>query len=278
VLPYADLHSHTTASDGALSPEALTALAARRGVRVLAVTDHDTTSGLERAAEGARSAGISLVTGIEISAFHTREVHILGHFIDPVHPGLLAALSRRAEERRARVREIAARLDRVGAPIDADALLAEAAARSTNVGRPHIARALLAAGHVATVEEAFRTYLGRDGSAYVPVPRFEAASAIALVHDAGGAATLAHPGIEGIDDHLPALADSGLDGLEIRHPAHDGERVARYAGLAGLLRLCPTGGSDFHGPDGPPWPGDHTVGPETLAALRARAPRPFDLA
>jgi predicted metal-dependent phosphoesterase TrpH len=278
LAPYADLHSHTTFSDGALSPEALTALAARRGVRVLAVTDHDTTAGLSRAAAGARAAGIALVTGIEISAHFTREVHILGHFIDPEHPALLAALARRAEERRERVREIAARLATAGVPIDADALLEAADGQAANVGRPHVARALLARGHVATLDEAFRLYLGRDGLAYVPVPHLDAAVAIALIHDAGGAASLAHPGIEGIDAHLPALADAGLDGLEIRHPAHDAERVARYAGVAGLLRLCPTGGSDFHGPDGPPLPGDHTVGADSLAALRARAPRPFDLA
>lgn len=276
--PYADLHSHTTFSDGALTPEALTALAARRGVRVLAVTDHDTTAGLTRAAAGARAAGLTLVTGIEISAHWTREVHVLGHFIDPEHPALLAALAQRATERQARVREIGARLASAGVPIDVDALLAEVAGQAGNVGRPHVARALLAAGHVASLDEAFRIYLGRDGLAYVPVPRLDAPTAIALIHDAGGTASLAHPGIEGIDEQLPALVEAGLDGLEIRHPAHDADRVSRYAGLAGLLRLCPTGGSDFHGPDGPPYPGDHTISAEGLAALRDRAPRPFDLA
>jgi len=277
-VPYADLHSHTVFSDGALTPEALTALAARRGVRVLAVTDHDTTAGLARAAARARAAGVTLVTGIEISAHFTREIHILGHFIDPENPPLLTALSRRAVERQERVREIAARLASAGVPIDVDALLAEVAGQAANIGRPHVARALLAAGHVASLEEAFRIYLGNDGAAYVPVPRLDASTAIALIHGAGGTASLAHPGIEGIDEHLPALVDAGLDGLEIRHPAHDAGRIARYAGLAGLFRLCATGGSDFHGPDGPPYPGDHTISAEGLAALRDRAPRPYDLA
>ena len=268
-----DLHSHSTCSDGALSPEALLACAAGRGLRVLALTDHDTMRGVRDAATAARAHGVSLVSGVEISAWFEQEIHILGYFLDPDHGPLTTALDLRAERRRARVFEIAALLAELGAPVDPDAILANAA--QANVGRPHIARALLAAGHVQTMDEAFHRFLGRNGGAYVPASRIPAGDAIALIHDAGGAAVWAHPGVEGMDRSLPALAALGLDGLELRHPAHDATAVSRYAGLCGLWGLCPTGGSDYHGSERPHLPGDFGISEAGLAQLQARAPRPY---
>lgn len=275
---HADLHSHTDASDGLLPPDELVRLAAGRGVRALAVTDHDTTAGLHRAADAGRALGLEIVSGIEISAWLEREVHILGLFIDPDDAPLQRAMNERAESRRERVREIAARLTELGAPIDAERILLDARGRAGNVGRPHIARALVAAGHVATMDEAFRRFLGRDAAAYVPIARLDARDAIALVHGAGGVASLAHPGIEGIDPLIPGLAADGLDALEIRHPAHSAEATSRYAGLVNLLRLEASGGSDFHSHEGAPRPGDHGIGETSLERLRARAPKPFVLA
>lgn len=271
---YADLHSHTLASDGALAPAALVALAASHGVRALAVTDHDTTAGLDEAAAAAAELGLELISGIEISAWHVKELHILGHFFDPSHEGLRVAMQTRAQQRRERVHEIAARLAVLGAPVDPEAILQ--ARTHGNVGRPHIARALLAAGHVATMDEAFQRYLGRDGAAYVPAGRISAEEAVGLIHDAGGVASLAHPGVEDIDAHIPALAAVGLDALEIRHPAHEAERVSRYAALAAHLHLDATGGADYH--EKPPLPGDHGISRGGLERLRARASKPFGFA
>lgn len=275
---HADLHSHTTTSDGTLSPEALVALAAAQDLRCLAVTDHDTTGAVRAAARAARSHGLQIVAGIEISAWLGHEIHILGLFVNPDDPTLTQVMAGRALQRQERVREIAARLTALGCPIDAEAIVAEAGGRASNVGRPHVARALVAAGHVGHVEEAFRRFLGRDAPAYVPSKPLEARAAIELIHGAGGVASLAHPGIEDIDDQIPTLADFGLDAIEIRHPAHDADRVSRYAGIAGLLRLDASGGADFHTLEGQPRPGDHGIGPEALERLRARAPNPFSLA
>lgn len=275
---HADLHSHTTASDGTLSPGALVALASANGVRVLAVTDHDTTAGIAEAAGAARTAGLTLVPGIEISADLEHEIHILGLFVDPNDVALRAAMVHRAAARRDRVRAVGERLAALGAPIDVEAVLAETAGREGNIGRPHLARALIAAGHVETMEEAFRRFLARDGAAYVAATPLPAAEAIALIHGAGGVASWAHPGIEALDHRLPELVASGLDALELRHPAHDAERIARYAGLAGVHGLALSGGADFHGLDGATRPGDHGVGEAALDALRARAANPFVLA
>jgi predicted metal-dependent phosphoesterase TrpH len=249
-----------------------------QGVRCLAVTDHDTTGAVQAAARAARPHGLEIVPGIEISAWLGHEIHILGLFVDPDDATLAQVMAGRAIQRQERVREIAARLAALGCPVDAEAIVAEAGGRAANVGRPHVARALVAAGHVGHAEEAFRRFLGRDAPAYVPSTPLDARAAIELIHGAGGVASLAHPGIEDIDAQIPILADFGLDALELRHPAHDAERVSRYAGLAGLLRLDTSGGADFHSLDGQARPGDHGVGAEAVDRLRARAPRPFSLA
>jgi hypothetical protein len=276
---YADLHSHTSTSDGALSAEALVELAARHGVRALAVTDHDTTGAVRAASVAAREhSSVEIIAGIEISAWFIHEIHILGLFVEPDEPALALAMTRRVLERRDRVREIAARLATMGVAIDPEAIVAEASGRAANVGRPHVARALLAAGHVATVEEAFCRFLGREAPAYVPVARLDASEAISLIHGAGGVASLAHPGLENLDAHIPDLAALGLDAIEVRHPAHDPERVLRYASMAGLLGLLATGGADFHEMQSPYRPGDQGVSAETLSRLREKARAPPRLA
>lgn len=265
-----DLHAHSTFSDGELDPVALVHLAARRGVRVLALTDHDTMAGVASAHEAAVAQGIELVPGVEMTVWHRHEVHLLAYFIDPDDAAFARLLEVRSASRRDRVREIAARLETLGAPIDADAVLA--ACKDGNVGRPHLARALIAAGHCHDANEAFDRFLGRDGRAYVPASHLPIAEAMDAVHQAGGVAVLAHPGVEKIDESLPELAGLGLDGLEAHHPAHGFADTARYLGVCQLYGLKATGGADFHGHPGAAPPGAFGISVPGFEALRNLRP------
>lgn len=263
-----DLHAHTTRSDGELSPTQLVELAAHAGVEALAITDHDTTAGLTEAHSVAATRGIRIVNGIEISAWHGREIHVLGFFVDPTNEALRAVVAQRHSDRRVRIREIADRLDALGRPIDIDEVL-EAA--TGNVGRPHVARALVAAGHVTHYNDAFRLYLGRDRPAYVPSSQLAVADAIALTHQAGGVAVIAHPALEGIDDAFECFVEAGLDGIEARHPAHTSSDFSRYRRIALRLGICTTGGSDFHHLAGRAYPGACGIDRAGLALLEARS-------
>jgi 3',5'-nucleoside bisphosphate phosphatase len=195
----------------------------------------------------AREAGLELVPGIEISAVAGgRDVHMLGYFIDIGSAPLGDFLARQRRDRLRRVREMGERLAALGAPVDVAPIAADAA-RGRSVGRPQIADALVSAGHVRTRNEAFDRFLQSGGPAYVPRQGASPEEVIRIVHDAGGLASLAHPGVSRRDDLLPALADAGLDALEARHSDHDAATEARYRALARDLGILVTGGSDFHG-------------------------------
>lgn len=270
-----DLHMHSTWSDGTLTPQQLVAAAAKRGVRTIALTDHDTTDGVADARLAGEDVGVSVITGIEISAWlpdpapRGREVHILGWFVDPTHPELAATTRRQATARLRRAEAICARLTDLGVPLDPAPIIDAA---HGNVGRPHIARALVAAGHVPTVSLAFDRYIGNSGPAYVALERIHAHDAIALVHAAGGVAAIAHPGVDGLTDAIPDLAAAGLDAVEVDHPAHNRATRDRLRGLAARHDLVPTGGSDFHRPEGPIGLGHHGVSDRVLATLLDRRP------
>jgi predicted metal-dependent phosphoesterase TrpH len=243
-----DLHLHTTCSDGTLSPETLVAEAARVGITVLAVTDHDTVAGLPEAEAAAAARGLRLVPGIEITTVNgSADVHLLAYFVDRASPRLAALLARLRDERLARGAEMVDRLRAAGAPIG-DAALADAAASSRSIGRPQIARALVAAGHAASVDDAFERFLSPGRAAYVPHRGPSPADAIATVTAAGGLASLAHPGLLQHDDWIPGLAADGLSALEAYHSSHDAQTCGRYVRLASSLGLLVTGGSDYHGP------------------------------
>ncbi len=268
--PYpVDLHAHSTCSDGALAPSAVVRLAVESGVKALALTDHDTVEGLAEARVVASDCGLELVDGVEISCWYGREIHVLAYFVDPDDPHLRATLAERKAARLERAHAMGDRLARLGAPIDVKKLIASA---EGNVGRPHVARALLDAGHVRTFDEAFTRFLGRDAPGYVAPSRFESADAITLIHEWGGVAVLAHPGVEGIDDSLLRLVEMGLDGIEVVHPAHDEGQRRKYRRLAERYGLVATGGSDFHGPNESYRPGTCGVGLDTLEALQRRRP------
>jgi predicted metal-dependent phosphoesterase TrpH len=220
------------------------------GLSIISITDHDTTGGSDAACAAARDAGVQLVPGIEISAIADgRDLHVLGYFIDTAAGPLRAFLDRQREDRVRRVAAIGDRLSALGCPIDVAPILA-AAARGRSVGRPQIAGALTDAGHVRTREEAFKRFLEFGGAAYVPRVGPSPADVIAIVHAAGGIASLAHPGLTPRDHLIAPLAAAGLDALEAGHSDHDAATEGRYRALAADLGLMVTAGSDFHGDSG----------------------------
>ncbi len=268
-----DLHSHTTASDGQHSPQELVTLAASAGVTVLAVTDHDTVAGLAEAGKAARPLGMELVAGIELSAFvHKREVHILGHFVNPDFPELASYEVRLRRERQERMVRMVERLRGMGFPVRMEQV--EAIAGDAQLGRRHLARVLGERGWCVVVKEAFDRFLGSGKPGWVERFKLEGAEAIQLIHRAGGTATLAHPGSSKLERYdIQQLARVGLDGLESLHSDHNPSVRERYQKFAREFDLVPTGGSDFHGEQVTPGrrPGDSTTPPENLARLRARA-------
>jgi 3',5'-nucleoside bisphosphate phosphatase len=270
-----DLHLHTTASDGTLTPSELVFQARAAGLAVISITDHDTTAGSDAARPFAREAGIRLIPGIEISAVADgRDVHVLGYFIDSAASSLRAFLDRQRADRIHRVAEMGERLSALGCPIDIAPILA-AAGRGRSVGRPQIAEALIGAGHVQTRDEAFDRYLAFGGSAYVPRLGTAPADVVAIIHEAGGIASLAHPGVSARDQLIAPLAAAGLDALEVIHSDHDAAAEARYRALAAELGLLVTGGSDFHGEGGHRVSrfGTISLTAEEFAALAAAARR-----
>jgi hypothetical protein len=243
-----DLHSHTTVSDGALSPTELVLLAAGSGIAMLAITDHDAVDALEEA-RAAAPPGLEILAGAELTVHVAdREAHILAYGIDVHSPALRAALHELARRRVERAREIVRRLQALGLEIEFDDVAAASGAGT--IARPHVARALVDRGHVASLDEAFRRWLGRHGPAFVPKQALAPREAFDLIKDAGGVSSLAHPGTFRHDDLIPLLVEAGLEALEVRHTEHSAARARHYAALARDLDLLPTGGSDFHGTPG----------------------------
>ncbi len=243
-----DLHTHTTASDGRCTPAELVARASAAGVDVLSVTDHDTLAGSVPAAAACRAAGIEFVTGIEITAARDDiDVHTLGYFVDIGSPALAVFLAQQRSRRIDRVREMIDRLGVLGIALDADAILKPGQDdRSRAVGRPWIARALVQTGHVATTDQAFDRWLSRGRPAYVPRIAATPEEVIGRIHEAGGIASVAHPGLLRRDEWLPQLAEAGLDAIEAYHIDHDAAATKRYLDLADRLAVAVSGGSDYH--------------------------------
>ena len=243
-----DLHTHTIASDGTLRPCELVAAAARRGVRVLAVTDHDSTNGLAEAIETARQhPPLTIVPGIEINCdVEGAEIHILGYYMDYEAAWFQDFCRAQREERRARVRRTVERLADLGLPIDVERVFA--LVQEGSAGRPHVARVMLERGYVKSVREAFDRYLAAGRPAHVPRRKLTPEDAVRLLRKAGGVPVFAHPGLADRDELVPSLVAAGLMGIECYYSEHSPAQRGAYLDLCREHGLIATGGSDFHGP------------------------------
>jgi len=243
-----DLHSHSTASDGERSPTAVADAAHRAGLAAIALTDHDTLDGVPELLRAASKIGLRVVSGCEFSVQAPwGEMHLLGYFLPPDSPPLNQFLVDARAGRRERGRKMISRLQALGVSVGFDELLD--AAGGGAVGRPHVARALFRAGHVSSVNDAFDRYLGRGRPAYVEKELPTLRVVADLVHGVGGVVSAAHLKDRGTRPVLRRFKEDGLDAVETRHPAHDGDQRARLTSLALELGLRRTGGSDWHGED-----------------------------
>jgi 3',5'-nucleoside bisphosphate phosphatase len=277
-----DLHSHTTESDGTLTPEGLIEAAKSAGLEALAITDHDTFAGYELARAYADASGVRLIRGIELStkmdAGDRRTVHLLGYFLngEPASD-FVAWLKGMQESRRDRNRRLATRLQSMGIDIRIEEV--EALGRNM-AGRPHFARLMVSKGYVANYREAFDRYLDQSAPGYVDREEPLLAEAIERLRDAGGRSSLAHPVRLNMPSHdaeeklVARLASQGLDAIEVWHSDHTAEDSERYGGFAAKYGLKMTGGSDFHGDNKPNvrlgvGPGHLNVPASVLDVLRA---------
>jgi predicted metal-dependent phosphoesterase TrpH len=244
-----DLHLHTNASDGRCSPAELVARASAAGITVLSVVDHDTFDAQPDVARHAATAGLRAVTGIEITAvWNGIDVHVLGYFLDPPSADLRRFLERQREDRVRRVQAMLDRLRALGVPVPFEDVVVPVGSRPPHaIGRPQVARAMVRAGHVANIHEAFDRYLAEGQPAFVPRSGSAPADVVRLIVASGGIASLAHPGLLGRDELIPALATAGMQAIEVYHPDHSPEVVACYSAIAQRCGLAVTGGSDYHG-------------------------------
>lgn len=246
-LTTVDLHMHSTCSDGLQAPAALMRACRDAGLRTVSLTDHDVVAGLAEAREACEDLGMTLIPGVELSAESGgRKVHILGYFIDPASPALLARLDGFRRERDERADHILALLADHGIRLDRAEVAAYCGAGGV-LGRPHIARALVAAGHAADMVEAFDRFLSEGRPAYARRPSPSGEEQIAAIRAEGGVAVLAHPALIRNDAIVEELVDAGLQGIECFTSCHTAEETERYAALARRAGLIATGGSDYHG-------------------------------
>lgn len=271
----ADLHAHSTVSDGTETPSELMRQAKAAGLDSIALTDHDSTGGWAEAATAAQELGIRLIPGMELS---TRErftsVHVLAYLFDPLNEALLAETTRIRESRVSRAEEIVRRIGR-DYPLTWDDVLAQAAEDAT-IGRPHIADALVARGHVPTRSHAFESILHSGAGYFQPHYAPDPLTGVRLIREAGGVPVLAHPGTRGAqhvvsESRLRALVDAGLFGLEVDHPENTPDAKRRLDVLTKKYGLVITGSSDYHGTGKPNRLGEYTTRPEVVEAIIAES-------
>ncbi|EHQ90289.1 PHP domain-containing protein [Desulfosporosinus youngiae] len=242
----ADLHCHTTASDGLLSPKELICLAAELGLKGIGITDHDTIQGWKEAEEAGADYKIQILKGIELNTdWQGKEIHILGYELDPAAGYLINKLKTIREAREQRMLDIIQRLSAQGIRIGEDEV--RQLAQGESIGRPHIAHVLLERGFVGSIQEAFERFIGIGAPAYVPRYRLTTEEGIALIREAHGIPVLAHPGMQRLEGEISTWVKFGLQGIEVSHSEHSSADVARYQALAQQYNLLMTGGSDFHG-------------------------------
>ncbi len=264
-LKFADLHTHTKHSDGTFTPSELVEYAAKQGISILSVTDHDSVSGIDEAIEAGFKAGVEIIPGIELNTdFKDAELHVLGYFIDYKNPEFIKKLNWFKESRIERMRMMIEKLNSNGHDITLDEVCGEAVNENGgenilgSIGRPHLARVMVKRKIVAEEKSAFEYYIGNGKSCYVEVlNKLSPADAVKFITEFNGVAVMAHPGLTGRDYIIGELAGKGLRGLEVYHSSHDAQAIKKYEKIAADYNLIITGGSDCHGPkrDMPPYCG-----------------------
>lgn len=255
-LKFADLHTHTKHSDGTFTPSELVEYAARQGIAVLSVTDHDSVSGIDEAIIAGFKHGVEIIPGIELNTdFKDAELHVLGYFIDYKNPGFVKKLNWFRESRIERMRLMIEKLNVNGHSISFDEVRDEALSESggenvlASIGRPHLARVMVKRKIVEDERVAFERYIGNGKSCYVEVlNKLAPSDAVKFILEFGGVPVMAHPGLTGRDEIIAELVRDGLCGLEVFHTSHDSQATKKYEKIAADLNLITTGGSDCHGP------------------------------
>ena len=245
-MKFADLHLHTQFSDGTFTPEELVLRAQKAGLACIALTDHDSIEGCARTAAACAAVKMEFIAGAELTAEHKdTEVHVLGYFLDTENQTLLERINKFQAVRQSRISEMCAALNKLGIPLKAEAVFALANCKSP--GRPHVARAMVKEKLIKNLDEAFERFLKKGRPAWVPKTKMSALESIELIHQAGGLAVMAHPGLNRTDDIIPDLVDAGMDGIECFHTKHSTVMSERYLEIAEKHHLLVTGGSDCHG-------------------------------
>ncbi|MGI6145362.1 MAG: PHP domain-containing protein [Peptococcia bacterium] len=245
-FPKADLHVHTTASDGAFSPRETVKLAYQKGISYLAITDHDTTAGLAEAAQECSKYELDFFPGIEFSTVYEEcELHILGYNFDWTYKRVRETVIQLQNARVNRIEKMVAKLATLGIQIDFKEVRQKASV--SNIGRVHLALVLMDKGIVGSIDEAFNKYLNRGCPAFVPRYKLTPCMALEIIQEAQGIPVLAHPGLSNCDYLIPLLVEKGLQGIEVFHPQHTKADELVYLQMAEKYHLMITGGSDFHG-------------------------------
>lgn len=241
-----DLHLHSTASDGVLTPKELVEKAVNLELRAIAITDHDSVEGIEIALEEGKLKGIEIIPAVELSSgLDCRDIHFLGYYIDHKNKEfrrLLAELRKYRTERASKMVEL---LQRNNIKIPFEEVLG--AAGNGSVSRAHVAKVMVSRGYIDSIEGAFEKYIGRDGPCFVEKYYFSPQKVIEMIKNTGGIAVLAHPGLSDVDKYIPQFIDYGIKGIEVLHGEHTKEQSDYYLKLAKKYNLIPTGGSDYHG-------------------------------
>jgi predicted metal-dependent phosphoesterase TrpH len=266
-----DLHTHSTASDGLYSPTALTQHASEAGLALIALTDHDTTNGLEEALAAGQARNLEVIPGIEVNtSLSETEVHVLGYFLEYQQAVFQSTLQTLRDIRVTRAQRMVEKLQSIGLNITWERVRERAAG---TVGRPHVAAALVERGYAESVADAFNRYLGRGKPGYVPRYKLAPLDAIRLINSVHGVPVMAHPaGIPDLEQLVPSLCEAGLVGIEVYYGEYDPQTVERLKELADTYYLIPTGGSDYHGPGIHPTPlGARKIPEESVRRLRLSA-------
>ena len=242
----ADLHLHSNFSDGTFTPEEIATRARAASLTAIALTDHDSVEGCERAEAACKAVEVEFITGTELTAEHGgNELHLLGYFLDTGNQKLLSEIAKFQVVRQNRIHEMVEEINRLGIPLKVEDVFALANCKSP--GRPHVARALVKERLIGSLDEAFERFLKKGKPAWVPKTKMSALEGVDLIHQAGGLAVMAHPGLNRTDEIIPGLVHAGLDGIECFHTKHSTALSERYLEIADKYQLLVTGGSDCHG-------------------------------